>query len=131
MATVSPTYITRSCASAGRCGITSLLPPRPISGGWRVTLPTPAASTSAPVTIASTPLHLARCFDIDAADAGMRMRRAHEGGGGLIGFRRIGDETAGAAHEIVVLDARLDGDVVGLVVHANIRWDVGFRGLRL
>ena len=45
--------------------------------------------------------------DRDTADVCGGMRRADEGGIGLTGLGGIGDETAGAAHEIVVLDARL------------------------
>ena len=44
--------------------------------------------------------------DRDAADVRGGVRRADEGGIGLTGLGGIGDETAGAAHQIVVLDAR-------------------------
>ena len=41
-----------------------------------------------------------------AADARKGMRRAHERGVGLPGLGGVGDEAAGAAHQVVVLDAR-------------------------
>ena len=64
---------------------------------------------------------LARRLDVDAADAGMGMRRAHKGRSGLTGFRRIGDKAAGAAHEGVVLDPRFVGVLgVGLGIHAIV-----------
>ena len=50
-----PTWSTRSPASAGRCVCTTLAPLRPVMGGWREILPTPAASMSAAVSTASTP----------------------------------------------------------------------------
>ena len=64
--------------------------------------------------------HLLRCIHVDAADAGVGVRRAHEGRRGLTGLGGIGDEAAVAAHEVVVLDARMMGVAVGgLGVHAG------------
>ncbi len=63
--------------------------------------------------------HFFRGIRIDAADAGVRMRRAHERGRRLTRLWGIGDKTAVAAHEVVVLDAWMMGvAVVGLGVHA-------------
>jgi hypothetical protein len=58
-------------------------------------------------------------------DAGMRMRRAHEGGIGLVLQARIVHETAAAADEGVVLDARREfGKAAGC--HARSRmWSAG------
>ena len=58
---------------------------------------------------------------VDAADAGMGVRRAHERRRGLTGLGGIGNEAAVAAHEIVVLDARMMmGVAVGLGVHGEL-----------
>ena len=76
--------------------------------------------------------HLLRRVGVDAVDAGVRVRRAHEGGGDLAGFGGIGDKAAGAAQEIVVLDARITGVMVGgLGIHADSSAGGTFRGLRL
>ncbi len=70
--------------------------------------------------------------DIDRHDAGAGMRRAHKGRIGLAGLRRIGDEAAFAAHQIVVLDAwptagAIDGS---LCIHVEFQGFLGgFRRL--
>jgi hypothetical protein len=58
----------------------------------------------------------ARRSDVEGADAREGVRRAHEHGIGLAGLDHIGGEAAGAAHQIIILDARLVGraGVVGL-----------------
>ena len=68
---------------------------------------TPAALMSSAVSTASTPLALRAASAFTASDAGMRMRRAHEGGIGLVRQPRVVHEAAIAAHQGVVLDARL------------------------
>jgi hypothetical protein len=69
-ATGWPTCSTRSGASAGRNGTTSLLPLRPASGGCSAVEPTPAASSSLCVSTATTP-----GADL-AADASIELIRA-------------------------------------------------------
>ena len=62
--------------------------------------------------------HFFRGVHIDAADAGMGVRRAHERRRRLTRLGGIGDKTAVAAHEVVVLDAWMMGVAVGgLGVH--------------
>ncbi len=56
MATASPICRTRSPASAGRTGMTSLPPLRPATGGCCDRFLTPAAAMSAAVITATTPL---------------------------------------------------------------------------
>src|SRR6478609_5747401 len=51
-------------------------------------------------------LGLARLVGIDRRDAGVRMRRSHEGGIGCVGKARIVHKTAGAPDESVILNAR-------------------------
>jgi hypothetical protein len=50
-----------------------------------------------------------RRFDVDGTDAGAGMRRTHEYGIGLPRLDHIGGEVPGAAHQIIILDARLVG----------------------
>ena len=84
----------------------SFLPPRPVSGAMAADI---ADAGRIHVRRREDREHARRLLglvDRDAADVRGGVRRAHEGGIGLTGLGRIGDETAGAAHEIVVLDAR-------------------------
>ena len=61
-------------------------------------------------------LGCARRVAADRQDAGMGMRRAHEGGIGLVRQARVVHEAAAAAHQGVVLDARFVLGACGLVV---------------
>ena len=49
---------------------------------------------------------LARLVGVDRSHPRMRVRRTHEGGVGRIGQARVVHETAGAAHQGIVFDAR-------------------------
>ena len=89
----------------GGAASTSPLPPRPVSGGWRPMLPIPSMSFA--VNTPTTPGALSAARDVDADDAGESVRRAHEIGVGLVRQRNIGGVAAVAAHQNVVLHARL------------------------
>ena len=114
IATRSPTCMAVS-ASTGRNGIAILAPPRP---AHRRMARNAADAGRLDVLRGEHRQHalgLARLIGVDRQHPRVRVRRAHEGGIGRIGKARVVHETAGAAHQGIVFDARRTSGACGAV----------------
>ena len=116
--------IARECRAVGHDELLAAAPRE-----WRVA-PDIADARRVHVRGSQDRYHAARALglgDVDPHEAGAGMRRAHKGRIDLAELRRIGDEAAGAAHQIVVLDAWATAGTIdgSLCIHVEFR---GFWG---